>query len=95
MTASNKAKTTTEDDWFGELLVGLVALTGKGLFRFALRWPDTATLLTIFAITGMLAGLRVACLLTAVCAAGCLWLLPRRAGGAKLAASQAISLSVT
>ena len=70
MTASNKAKTTTEDDWFGELLVGLVALTGKGLFRFALRWPDTATLLTIFAITGMLAGLRVACLLTAVCAAG-------------------------
>ena len=58
MTASNKAKTTTEDDWFGELLVGLVTLTGKGLFRFALRWPDTATLLTIFAVTGMLAGLR-------------------------------------
>jgi S-DNA-T family DNA segregation ATPase FtsK/SpoIIIE len=70
MTANNKAKTTTDDDWFGELLVGLVALTGKGLFRFAMRWPDTATLLTMFAVTGMLAGLRWACVLTAVCAAG-------------------------
>ena len=69
MTANNKAKTTTDDDWLGELLVGLVALTAKGLFRFALRWPDTAALLTVFAVTGMLAGLRWACLLTVVCAA--------------------------
>ena len=59
MTASNKAKTTTDDDWVGELLVGLVGLTGMGLFRFALRWPDIATVLTVFAVTGMLG--RPAC----------------------------------
>jgi DNA segregation ATPase FtsK/SpoIIIE, S-DNA-T family len=70
MTANNKAKTKADEDWFGELLIEVAALTGKGLFRFALRWPDTTTVLTIFAVTGMLAGLRWACLLTVVCAAG-------------------------
>ena len=59
MTANNKVKTKADEDWFGELLVEVFTLTGKGLFRFALRWPDTATLLGIFAVTGMLAGLRV------------------------------------
>ena len=70
MTANNKAKTKADEDWFGELLIEVAALTGKGLFRFALRWPDTTTVLTIFAVTGMLAGLRWACLLTVVCVAG-------------------------
>jgi len=70
MTANKKAKTKADEDWFGELLIEVAALTGKGLFRFALRWPDTTTVLTIFAVTGMLAGLRWACLLTVVCAAG-------------------------
>ena len=70
MTANNKVKTKADEDWFGELLVEVFTLTGKGLFRFALRWPDTATLLSIFAVTGMLASLRVACVLAAVCAAG-------------------------
>ena len=70
MTANNKAKTKADEDWFGELLVEVFKVTSKGLFRFALRWPDTATLLSIFAVTGMLAGLRWACVLAAVCAAG-------------------------
>jgi DNA segregation ATPase FtsK/SpoIIIE, S-DNA-T family len=73
MTASNsntKNKKDAEEDWFGELLVGLVTLTGKGLWWFALRWPDTAALLTVFAVTGMLAGLRWAYALTMVCAVG-------------------------
>ena len=70
MTANNKAKTKADEDWFGELLIEVAALTGKGPFRFALRWPDTTTVLTIFAVTGMLAGLRWACLLTVVCGAG-------------------------
>lgn len=70
MAANNKVKNTADEDWFGELLVDVVALTGKGLFRFALRWPDAATLLSIFVVAGMLAGLRWACLMTAVCAAG-------------------------
>lgn len=70
MTPSGKANGSADNDWFGDLLVGLVELTGKGLWRFALRWPDTAGLLTIFTVTAALAGLRVACLLTGVCAAG-------------------------
>jgi S-DNA-T family DNA segregation ATPase FtsK/SpoIIIE len=69
MTANSKGKTSTEDDWFGEVLVGMVKLTSMGMFRFGLRWPGTATLLTIFVLTGMLAGLRWACLLTGMCAA--------------------------
>jgi S-DNA-T family DNA segregation ATPase FtsK/SpoIIIE len=70
MTANNKAKTKADADWFGELLVAVFALTGKGVFRFALRWPDTTTVLAVFAVTSMLAGLRWACVLTVVCAAG-------------------------
>jgi S-DNA-T family DNA segregation ATPase FtsK/SpoIIIE len=69
MTANNSTKKATDDDWFGELLVGLITLTGKGLWRFALRWPDTFAVLTVFAFTVMLAGLRWACLLTVVGAA--------------------------
>ncbi len=70
MTANNKAKTKADEDWFGELLVAAVTLTGKGLFRFALRCPDTATLLAVFAVSAMLAGLRWACVLIVVCAVG-------------------------
>jgi DNA segregation ATPase FtsK/SpoIIIE, S-DNA-T family len=70
MTANTKAKTEADDDWFGELLTGVVTLTGKGLWRFALRWPDITTVLTVFAVAGMLAGLRWACLVTIVCGAG-------------------------
>src|SRR5690348_9053503 len=72
MTANNSdTKATAADgDWLGELLVGLVGLTGKGLWRFALRWPDITTVLSVFAVSGMLAGLRWACVLTMVCAAG-------------------------
>ncbi|SRX94728.1 cell division protein FtsK [Segniliparus rotundus DSM] [Mycobacterium shimoidei] len=70
MTTNNNTKKTTEDDWFGDLLVGLVTLTGKALWRFALRWPDTAAVLTVLAVTAMLLGLRWSCLLTVVCATG-------------------------
>ncbi len=71
MTANNNRKkaNTADSDWFGDLLVGVVELTGKGLWRFALRWPDTAALLVVFGVTAMLGGLRAAWLLTAVCAA--------------------------
>ncbi|GLV09691.1 hypothetical cell division FtsK/SpoIIIE protein [Mycobacterium intracellulare subsp. chimaera] len=69
MTANNSTKKTTDDDWFGELLVGFITLTGKGVWRFALRWPDTTAVLTVFAAAAMLAGLRWACLLTGLCAA--------------------------
>jgi len=65
-----KGKNSADDDWVGELLVGIIELTGKGLWRFALRWPDAATLLSMFVVTGMLSGLRVACGLTVVCAVG-------------------------
>jgi len=65
-----KGKNSSDEDWVGELLVDVVKVTSLGIFRFALRWPDTAALLTIFVVTGMLAGLRVACVLSAVCAAG-------------------------
>ncbi|BCO56973.1 hypothetical cell division FtsK/SpoIIIE protein [Mycobacterium intracellulare] len=70
MTANNKAKTKVDGDWFGELLVEVFTMTGKGLFRFALRWPDAATVLAVFAVTGMLGGPRWACVLTVGCAAG-------------------------
>jgi len=70
MSSNSKSKKEAEEDWFGELLVDVFRLTGKGLFRFALRWPDTATLLSISVVAGMLAGLRWAWLLTVVCAAG-------------------------
>ena len=46
MSSNSKSKKAADEDWFGELLVAVVELTAKGLFRFALRWPDTATLLT-------------------------------------------------
>ena len=69
MTSKDKGKNSAADDWVGELLVGIIELIGRGLWRFALRWPDSATLLTIFVFTGMFAGLRVACLLTGMCAA--------------------------
>jgi len=71
MTANNNGKKApaADGDWFGDLLVGVVGLTGKGLWRFALRWPDTATLCAVFAFTAILGGLRAAWLLTAVCAA--------------------------
>lgn len=65
-----KAKNSADDDWVGEMLVGIIELTGKGLWRFALRWPDTATMLTIFVLTGMFAGLRVACVVAVVCGVG-------------------------
>jgi hypothetical protein len=45
---SNKNSKASEEDWLGELLVGAVKLAGLGVFRFALRWPDTATLLLVF-----------------------------------------------
>jgi S-DNA-T family DNA segregation ATPase FtsK/SpoIIIE len=72
MTSKNndKDKNPADDDWFGELLTGAVTLTGEGLFRFALRWPDITTVLTVFAVSGMLIGMRCACALTMVCAAG-------------------------
>ena len=46
----------------------MAALTGKGLFRFALRWPDAAALVTIFCLIGILEGHHWACPLTVVCA---------------------------
>jgi S-DNA-T family DNA segregation ATPase FtsK/SpoIIIE len=70
MASKNKATNSAGDDWFGELLIGIIKLTGLGLWRFALRWPDTAALLTVFAVTGIFGGLRWACALTVVCAAG-------------------------
>jgi S-DNA-T family DNA segregation ATPase FtsK/SpoIIIE len=70
MPPKSKGSNSSDEDWVGELLVGLVTLTGKGLFRFALRWPDTATLLAAFAVTAILTGLRWSCVLTAACAAG-------------------------
>jgi S-DNA-T family DNA segregation ATPase FtsK/SpoIIIE len=75
MTANNntKNKKDADEDWFGELLVGLVTLTGKGLWWFTLRWPDTAALLTVFAVTSVLAGVRWACALTMVCASSVWW----------------------
>lgn len=66
----SKGSNSSDEDWVGELLVGMAKATGIGMFRFALRWPDTAALLTVVAVVGMAAGLRWACLLTAVCAAG-------------------------
>ncbi|KLO30774.1 hypothetical protein ABW17_29240 [Mycobacterium nebraskense] len=70
MSPKSKGSNSSDDDWVGELLVGLVKVTSIGMLRFALRWPDTASLLSIFVVTGMLAGLRMACVLTAACAAG-------------------------
>lgn len=70
MAENTNGEKSADDDWFGDLLVRLVELTGKGLWRFALRWPDTAALVSIFAVTAVLSGLRVACLLAGVCAAG-------------------------
>jgi S-DNA-T family DNA segregation ATPase FtsK/SpoIIIE len=67
---SNKNSKASEEDWLGELLVGAVKLAGLGVFRFALRWPDTATLLLVFALTGVLGGLRWACVLAGLGAGG-------------------------
>jgi S-DNA-T family DNA segregation ATPase FtsK/SpoIIIE len=69
MAPKSKSSNTSDEDWVGELLVGLVKVTSIGMFRFALRWPDIGALLTVFAVTGALAGLRVACVLIVVCAA--------------------------
>lgn len=41
-----------------------------GAFRFALRWPDAATFVTMFAGHSMLTGRRATCVQTAVCATG-------------------------
>jgi S-DNA-T family DNA segregation ATPase FtsK/SpoIIIE len=71
MSASNNNK-AAQEDWVGELLVSACGLIAKGLWRFALRWPDLAALLSVFALTGLLGGLRWACLLTGVCA-GLVW----------------------
>jgi S-DNA-T family DNA segregation ATPase FtsK/SpoIIIE len=72
MTANNNGKQApaADGDWFGDLLVGLVGLAGKGLWRFALRWPDTTAVLSVFAVTAVLVGLRCALLLAVVCGAG-------------------------
>jgi S-DNA-T family DNA segregation ATPase FtsK/SpoIIIE len=72
MTANNNGKkptTTADSDWVGELLFGLAGLTCKWAWRFTLRWPDCAALVSVFALAGLLGGLRWACLLTGVCAA--------------------------
>lgn len=66
---NGKGKKQADDDWLGDLLVGIIELTGKGLWRFALRWPDTAALLAVFALIATLGGLRAACLLGGACAA--------------------------
>lgn len=70
MPPNSKGSNPSDDDWVGELLVGVVKVASIGMFRFALRWPDIAALLTVFAVTGVLAGLPWTCVLTAVCAAG-------------------------
>lgn len=69
MSANSKSNNAAEQDWVGELMVSAVALTGKGLWRFALRWPDTAALLTVFMLSGLVAGLRWAAVLSGLCAA--------------------------
>ena len=70
MPPKSKGSNSSDDDWVGELLVGVVKVTSIGMFRFALRWPDVATVLTVFAVTGVLGGLRWACVLTTVWAVG-------------------------
>jgi S-DNA-T family DNA segregation ATPase FtsK/SpoIIIE len=70
MPPKSKGSNSSDDDWVGELLVGVVKATSIGMFRFALRWPDIATVLTVFAVTGVLGGLRWACVLTTVWAVG-------------------------
>jgi len=70
MPPKSKSSNSSDDDWVGDLLVGLVKVTSIGMFRFALRWPDTAVLVSIFVVSGMFAGLRVACALAVVCGAG-------------------------
>lgn len=72
MPPNSKGGNSSDDDWVGDLLVGIVKVTSIGMFRFALRWPDSATVLSIFVVTGILGGLRLACVLTVVCAA-CVW----------------------
>jgi S-DNA-T family DNA segregation ATPase FtsK/SpoIIIE len=68
--SSNSKNTKASEDWFAECLVGLVKLTAKAMFRLALRWPDSAALLSIFIASGVVGGLRWACLLAGICAAG-------------------------
>ena len=58
MSYSGKSKTAADEDWVGELLVNVATLTSIGMFRFALRWPDIASLLTVFAVTGVLAACK-------------------------------------
>ena len=69
MPPNSKGSNSSDYDWVGDLMVGIVKVTSIGMFRFALRWPDTAGLVTVFAVTGMLGDLRMACVLTVVCAA--------------------------
>ena len=42
MPPNTKGDTSSDGDWVGELLVGIIEVTAKGLFRFALRWPEPA-----------------------------------------------------
>jgi len=70
MPPKSKDSNSSDDDWVGELLVDAVKVTSIGMFRFALRWPDTAGLLSIFVVSAVLGGLRLACALTAVFATG-------------------------
>ncbi len=58
MSSGGKSKTAADEDWGGELLVNVVTLTSIGMFRFALRWPDIASLLTVFAVTSVLAACK-------------------------------------
>ncbi|HXZ72582.1 MAG TPA: hypothetical protein VEH31_17165, partial [Streptosporangiaceae bacterium] len=69
MSTNSKTNKADEGDWVGELLVSAFGLIARGVFRFALRWPDSAALLTIFTITAVLADSRWAGVLTAIGAA--------------------------
>ncbi|MGH3636234.1 MAG: FtsK/SpoIIIE domain-containing protein, partial [Mycobacterium sp.] len=68
MASNSKANNSAGEDWVGELLVEAVRLAGLGVFRFALRWPDTAALLSVVIVTALLADLRWGCVLGAGCA---------------------------
>ena len=51
MPPNTKGDTSSDGDWVGELLVGIIEVTAKGLFRFALRWPDTSAVVSVFTLT--------------------------------------------
>lgn len=58
MTPSGKANRSSDDDWLGELLFDTVKLTGTGMFRFALRWPDIAALVVVAATAAVIGGVK-------------------------------------